>query len=85
MRNLTNLSRRLAIDDVLFVIALAIPTFVAAARYFESDREMTALPKAQEPPTTLIAKAGIAEGKRMVQDPTWGAQPGTARGSRTTP
>jgi len=35
-------------DDWLFVIALALPTVVAGARYFESNRQMIEIAQAQE-------------------------------------
>lgn len=86
MENGMNPGRGLSIDDVLFAIALAIPTLVAAARYLESGPEMTALARAHEDRPTLIAKAGTRETPRTVQDPIAShRQSGTAQDSGTTP
>jgi hypothetical protein len=86
MKSLTNPGRRLSVDDALFVIALAIPALAAAARYVESDREMTALVEAQQAQTTAVAKADATERERIVRGPiAWGTQSATAQGSKTTP
>jgi hypothetical protein len=75
MKSLTNPGRRLSVDDALFVIALAIPALAAAARYVESDREMTALVEAQQAQTTAVAKADATERERIVRGPiAWGTQ-----------
>jgi hypothetical protein len=85
-KSLMNPGRRLFVDDALFVIALAIPALVAAARYVESDREMTALAKAHKARTTAVAKVDATERERIVRGPiAWGTQSATAQGSRTTP
>jgi hypothetical protein len=66
---MTDPNRRLFIDDALFVMALAIPALVAASRYIESDREMTALTKPQEIRSIAIAKAAPQEQERISEDP----------------
>jgi len=86
MKNLMKPNRRSFLDDVLFVTALAIPALVAAARYVETDREMTTLAKLQEARTTAVAQAPSPEKKRIYDEPiAWRAQSGAAQIAKRTP
>jgi hypothetical protein len=48
-----NFNRRSRIEDTLFVIALLVPALVGAARYLETDREMTLIARAHVPATSI--------------------------------
>lgn len=58
---LKNPIHRFTVDDALFLMALAIPAIAAAARYVDSEREMTALARSQETPTIAVVRAVMPE------------------------
>jgi hypothetical protein len=60
-----NLNRRSRHEDALFVIALIVPALFAAARYFESDRQMDQIAQAHAQ-TTLVASAKRAPAQVIV-------------------
>jgi hypothetical protein len=52
-----NFNRHRYREDVLFVIALVIPAVLSASRYFETERQMTQIVRAQSGATEVALEA----------------------------
>ena len=52
--------RRTRTEDVLFLMLLAIPTFFAAQRYFQSEAQMDQIALQNRTPVTVVAAASTS-------------------------
>jgi hypothetical protein len=74
------------LDDTLCVLALVISLSFAAARYVDSEREMTALAKLQQTHTTAVVEATTAEERSVYGDRiAWRMKSDAAQISTSTP
>ncbi len=49
--------RRIRTEDVLFLMLLAIPSFFAAQRYFQTEAQMDRIALQNQAPATVVAAA----------------------------